>query len=120
MFVKRCVIDCFDHLNQYEERVRSGSTESTRNILSVFKRALIDVLDFIDPEANSQLGMAMDLMEIPLEQIPQNYPREMIPWCEAAWILLRTVHNIHEYNINPPRQSALIEGIKHNIWNLKG
>ena len=89
---------CFRVILEYEEKQRNGSTESVKGILSTLRRAVINLLAFLDPESNSQFGMAMTLMEMPIDQIRHTYPEEKISWYEVAWILLWKIQEIHEKN----------------------
>lgn len=94
MGLKICVKDCLDRLVHYQSTMGILFCRPTRGILSLCRQMLVDLLFFIDPQANSQLGMAMELMEIPYEQIHQINPEEKIPWCQVAWILLWIVHGV--------------------------
>lgn len=89
---------CFRVILEYEERQRNGSTESAKGVLSTLRCTVINLLAFLDPESNSQFGMAMTLMEMPISQIRHTYPEEKISWYEVAWILLWKIQEIHEKN----------------------
>lgn len=98
MLLLRTLRSCVSDIIGYEERRKGGSEEPTRLILGTIKNALINLISFLEPEANSQFGIAIDLMGISIGQICGNYPDIQESWYRIAWILLWKSHEIQGEN----------------------
>lgn len=92
--IKRRVESCFKIITTYEEKRKVFQGEPERPVLIFIQGTLINLLSFVDPEANSQLGMAMELMRIPVGQINQVYPVDKVVWYQVAWLLLWKTYEI--------------------------
>ncbi len=92
--LKMRVRNCFQIIATYEETRKELHGEPEKPILAFIQETLINLLSFVDPEANSQLGIAMELMRIHVGQINQVYPVDKVVWYQAAWLLLWKTYEI--------------------------